>query len=89
MVKIYNSLYPEGVVLEESYLGDSVKTYNANDEIIILEDDEYFVMGDNRNASKDSRSFGPVKRSFVIGRVLFRGWPFNRINIFKAPEYQY
>ncbi len=88
-VKIYNSQYPEGVILDESYLIKNTKTYSLNEEIIILDDDEYFVLGDNRNSSKDSRSFGPIKKSFLSGRVLFRGWPFDRISLFEAPEYQY
>jgi len=90
-VYVYDDNYTglDGTVLDEPYLGGGVKTYSLSDEIISLGEDEYFVLGDNRNSSKDSRSFGPVNGSFIIGKVFLRGWPFNRINLFPAPEYQY
>ena len=52
-------------------------------------DNEYYVLGDNRNSSKDSRSFGPVNDSYITGRVLLRGWPFDRIKLFEAPQYSF
>ncbi|PIP29149.1 hypothetical protein COX28_00600 [Candidatus Kuenenbacteria bacterium CG23_combo_of_CG06-09_8_20_14_all_39_39] len=39
-------------------------------------------MGDNRSSSLDSRMFGPIERTDIIGRVWVRGWPFNRITVF-------
>jgi len=87
-VNIINGYHPGGYVLEESYLPEETKTYSLSEDVISLEDDEYFLLGDNRNSSKDSRSFGPVNKSFIIGRVMLRGWPFSRINLFEAPEYQ-
>jgi len=42
---------------------------------------EYFVMGDNRCASEDSRAFGPIKKSSIIGRAFIRIWPLNRIKL--------
>ncbi|MEI7620524.1 MAG: signal peptidase I [Candidatus Falkowbacteria bacterium] len=89
-VYIYNDKYPEGFVLDESvYLADNIKTYDLSEEIVTLRGGEYFVLGDNRNASKDSRSFGAVNKSFLTGRVMFRGWPFNQITVFHTPEYKY
>lgn len=86
-VKIFNDAHPEGFVLHEPYLSKNVKTYNLSEDKIILSDDEYFVLGDNRNQSKDSRSFGPVNESFIVGRVFFRGFPFDRIKVFHKFEY--
>lgn len=87
-VYILNESNKDGFVLTESYLEPGVKTYSLNEEIISLGEQEYYVMGDNRNSSKDSRSFGPVNKSFLIGRVLFRGWPFDKITVFDTPVYQ-
>ena len=55
---------------------------------VSLANDEYYLLGDNRNHSKDSRSFGAVKESFIVGKVLFRGWPFNRVGTFDLPNYE-
>ncbi|MCG2701061.1 signal peptidase I [Candidatus Parcubacteria bacterium] len=88
-VYVYNQENPDGVKLWEPYLTDGTKTYSLSEDIVILAEDEYYLLGDNRNSSKDSRSFGSVKESFVIGKVLLRGWPFNRIKLFETLEYQY
>ena len=47
-----------------------------------LTDDEYFVMGDNRRESSDSRAWGPLPKRDVVGRALLRLLPFSRINVF-------
>jgi signal peptidase I len=47
-----------------------------------LAEDEYFVMGDNRMASLDSRSWGPLKESFIVGRAFVRLFPLSKIDIF-------
>lgn len=88
-VFVYNSEHPEGIKLDESYLPEGLKTFGLTEEKIKLDDNNFFVLGDNRNSSKDSRSFGQVDRSFIIGRVLFRGWPFTRVKVFEAPNYSY
>jgi len=75
------------IKLSEDYLSDEVETFANTEEPIELGADEYYVLGDNRNHSKDSRSFGTVKSSFIVGRVLFRGWPLSRLTIFSAPQY--
>lgn len=82
-VIISNSEKPDGVLLEEKYLVEMTQG-NAN---YTLDPNEYFVMGDNRDASFDSRRFGPIKRNDIVGRTWLRGWPFDRITIFEQPVY--
>jgi len=90
-VIIFNDYWPEGLTLSEHYLNPGTETYDNNGLRTSIGDNEYFVLGDNRNASKDSRSFGPVDKAFITGKVLFRGWPLDRINIFDKnawPQYE-
>jgi signal peptidase I len=54
---------------------------------VTLGPDEFFVLGDNREHSRDSRYFGPLNRRYLIGRVMFRGLPLKRVQFFKAPTY--
>ena len=86
-VWIYDKANPGGAKLPEPYLPENVKTFGLSEDTITLESGEYYVLGDNRNSSKDSRSFGPVDKSFLIGKVLFRGWPPSRINLFGEQQY--
>jgi len=69
--------HPDGFTLDESgYLADSVVTTDMKP--VTLGDDEYFLLGDNRMNSLDSRVFGPVGKDAIIGRVLIRAWPVGR-----------
>ncbi|MFA5962010.1 MAG: signal peptidase I [Parcubacteria group bacterium] len=79
--KIFNKDNPDGFVLDESaYLNKNVKT--VGDQSVTLSDNEYFVMGDNRPFSSDSRVWGPVPSEDIIGEVLVRAWPLNQISVF-------
>ena len=69
-----NTVYVNDEELEEDYAYGETSDY----EEITLGDDEYFILGDNRPISKDSRYFGPVKEDEIIGKVNFRLWPFNK-----------
>lgn len=84
-ITIYNTEHPEGVVLDESYLPTDLLT-SGDKTFESLTEDQYFVMGDNRPNSYDSRRFGAVDKNLVIGRVFFRGWPFNRAQIIPEPD---
>ena len=63
---------PQGTITPgEGYLNESVE--------IIIPEDQYFVMGDNRGNSSDSRAWGPVKTNLIIGQAFFRYWPLGKI----------
>ena len=83
-VKIYNDENPNGLLLDESYL-EGERTFGK--KRVTLSANEYYVLGDNRDESLDSRSFGPIKEEHLIGRVWVRGLPLNRIQTFDLPEY--
>lgn len=86
-VKVYNDGYPNGIVLDErAYLDD---IYTAQTRRETLKANEYFVLGDNRASSLDSRYFGPISQDVVVGRVWVRGWPFDRWKIFSPPNYNF
>lgn len=89
-VIVFNDSNPKGMVLTESYLPTNLNTYSSSDITVSLSEDEYFVLGDNRSASKDSRSFGPVNEAFITGKILFRGWPLDKMTVFNKdywPKY--
>lgn len=79
------NIYINGEILEENYGAETIRSAGRAAEPITLGEDEYFVMGDNRNNSKDSRSqeVGNVKRSQIIGRAWLRIWPLNTIGFLK------
>jgi len=55
---------------------------------LTLATDEYFVLGDNRLVSYDSRRFKGLNEKYIIGRVWFRGWPVDKISTFNLPIYE-
>lgn len=79
-VKVYSASNPDGLALDEAYLGPGVVTLGERE--LTLGEDEYFVLGDNRTSSLDSRTFGPLPKKFITGRVWIRGWPPDRITVF-------
>ncbi len=72
-VTITSNEHPEGLVLDEPY----IKLTKEGDNLSYkLGSGEYFVMGDNRAQSADSRLWGPVPEKDIIGRPIVRAWPF-------------
>ena len=65
----------DGVPLEEPYLEERYTQRKSSMEPVTLGEDEYFVMGDNRDNSNDSRRIGPLKRKAIIGHVRWVLWP--------------
>ncbi|MBQ8117445.1 MAG: signal peptidase I [Lachnospiraceae bacterium] len=86
-IDIDGNIYINDEKLDESYGKEVIHATNIGRAInaIQLGEDEYFVMGDNRNNSSDSRfeSVGNIKRKEIIGRAWVRIWPFNKVGILK------
>jgi signal peptidase I len=77
VVTIYNEQNKEGLKLSELYV-----VYGKQDNFSEkLGPDEYFVMGDNRAGSSDSRIWGPVPKKYIIGRPIVRLLPLNKIGV--------
>lgn len=79
------SIYINGEKLEESFGKEVITNPGRAESEIVLGTDEYFVLGDNRNNSSDSRDFmvGNIKRDELIGRAWFKIYPFNEMHFIK------
>jgi signal peptidase I len=80
-------VYVNGEALDEPYIKEPCDQWHCQDREWVLGADEYFFMGDNRNHSNDSRSFGPVNREYVISRVIFRYWPPRDLGVMSGADY--
>ena len=76
VITIYNKEHPEGFTLTEPYIDEPFNTT----ENYTVGNDQYFVMGDNRNRSSDSRYWGLVPKKLLVGRAYLRLLPINSVS---------
>lgn len=77
-ITIVNEAHPEGLVLDQSF----IQNMSSDDIHLKLKKDEYYVMGDNRTASSDSRVWGPLNKKFMTGKVWLRLLPIKHADIY-------
>ncbi|MBI3577704.1 signal peptidase I [Candidatus Gottesmanbacteria bacterium] len=86
-----SKMYVNEKALDERYLAPDVYIFGGSylheGADIVVPPGKYFVMGDNRPHSSDSREFGPIPKEDFIGRAILRYWPFNKTGIIQRPRY--
>lgn len=85
-VTIYNSHFLKGLTLEEKYLSPSQET--IGNISVKIGDNQYYVLGDNRLQSSDSRIWGLLDNKFITGRAFLRLWPFTTLTKIKSINYE-
>ncbi len=88
-IKIYNNKYPGGIALQEDYLSKNLLPKEYAKANFSLENNQYFLMGDNRGNSIDSRIFGPVDENLIIGKTWLEMNGFLNFEKILTPEYSF
>lgn len=79
-VKIFNQRYKDGTKIDESYLAANITPGSIKE---IVKEESYFVLGDNRFASSDSRVWGVLPKKNIIGKVWLRAFPVTKAQVFR------
>jgi signal peptidase I len=80
----HGTVIVNGKPLDEPYVPDEMRDLlTANPKTTYLKPDEYYVMGDHRNSSNDSRSWGTVRRGYIYGKAVFVYWPLDRLGLLR------
>lgn len=85
-----DSIIVNGVPLNEPYIPDEFEILPGaftKGKTITLGPDEYFVSGDNRPYSSDSRAWGPIRKEDIVGRAFFRYWPLDKFGLLPKTTY--
>lgn len=84
-ITIYNDEYPNGTLLRENYITEETLVDEPVSEV--LGEDEYYVLGDNRDASLDSRRLEAIPAEAIVGRAWLRGLPIEDFGMIQIPDY--
>jgi len=86
-VVIVNDEHPEGMTLTEAYLPTTLATYGSTTEAISIPAGSYFVLGDNREHSNDSRAWGALPATNIVGRAWVVLWPPSDLRVVRRPAF--
>lgn len=85
-------IYINDQKLNETYLDNNLKTnsgsYFSEGKTVVIPQDYYFVSGDNRSHSRDSREFGPIKKEAIVGKAFLKYWPIDAVGVIPTGVYR-
>ncbi len=87
-IYIHNEKYPSGIKLTEDYIKNDDLNFKRPDTKVTLKTDEYYVLGDNRSLSSDSRIWGPVTLDLITGRPFLRLFPITKLSLFPGQVHE-